>query len=364
MTEMNEHDTELEQSLKNYYQDLYGNPPASERTWERVAPLLGPQMRSAPWWKRMLRMNRSAETVPLKASAWQPVRQLSPRLSIALVCLIALIVLSGTAYAAIGPTILNNMLKDLGFQQLVQTNQFTDYHQSKNVDGYTLTIQKAYADSNQVVIGYTVQVPPGGIEPFFKFGEGQAMLTTEQGMDLPQITGASNDPTNGTNGNVYIFDAGGIQNNPKELHLRLTIPYSGQGRPPSQISGHLSFSFAVPFHPGRVINLHQSVTAKGVTATLERVVITSTSVRAYISGLGKRNSYGGIRFDLSIGKQKDDSSIASTGPGEWYVDFARPSVAFDGHTQWTLLIQIIQLPSTSGGKITLVPAWTFHFVVS
>ncbi len=386
MTDINEYDTELEQALQNHYQHIYGKPLAPERIWERVAPLLGPQEQQRPWWKQLLRIKKQPEIVPITNPAWRSVRKPSPRLAMALALLLALILLAGTAYAAIDPKVFGDLFEETGLQQLLQTNQFTDYHQSKSVDGYTLTIQKAYADANQVTIAYTVEVPPGGIHPFFKFGQGTPKLTTEQGVELSEMEGTTDDPIGGVNGTILIFNAASIQNNPHELHLRLMIPYSGKGKSPSLLSGYLTFNFTVPFHPGRIANLHQSVTAGGKTITLERVVVALSSVRVYISGFSPRDN---ILFSLSVGMQKCQDSPTTLdlsqkchgyrgyeGPGVWYMDFAKPST-FDAHTQWTLVVHQIQfhitkeIKTTNGSILTKGtlqpfkgPLWTFHFVVS
>lgn len=73
MPETNEHDTELEQSLQSYYQHLYGNPPASEQIWGRVAPLLGRQEQKMPWWKHLLRWKLPEEKIHLLKE--KPVRE-------------------------------------------------------------------------------------------------------------------------------------------------------------------------------------------------------------------------------------------------------------------------------------------------
>src|SRR5579884_1799276 len=261
-------DIELEQALKKIYHKQYGDPPAPDVIWQRVAPCLTVLIPPVPWWKRVLQPARHVDSPSLyvprnSASGFR----LSRRLAITLVgVIVGLVVIASTTYASINGAPLDSLWKSFGIPSTV-TRQFSDYHQSKSVDGYTITIQKAFADSNEVIIGFTAEAPAGG-NTWNKFYLAASKLVTDQGTVLPPISGLGGTGT--TSGTLLAFDTSSIQGNPKDLRLELSLPYGSQAQSaPFSVAGHLTFDIVVPFTPGKFINVNQSVTSPGEPVTKE-----------------------------------------------------------------------------------------------
>lgn len=367
MTSWKQHDTHLEQELKNHYQHLYEEPINPRIVWERLLPQLDDQ-RKLPWWYPKSKSGRQLDR-PI-ASSKRPYAGygLSLRGALIVALVVILLVLVGSVYASEIP-ILNSLFHmEQGTQHILQTNQYTDFHQSKTVNGFTVTIEKVYADANRVIVGYTVNGNAGqNLNNTFAFG--LSTLTTQQGVSLRLMQGVGTSAIGSITGNVFSFDASSIQNDPKNLQLRLAIPY---GRQPVasafKINGALTFNFSVPFHPGKVISVHQSVVADGKTIMLERVVITPSETRLYVRGFSSQdemNNYS-IAASLSV-----DGKIYTGGGGYrasdiWTMDFDVP--LFDKHGEWAVEIRKeINLKDPHTGIYGPVPVngavWTFHFNV-
>jgi hypothetical protein len=369
MAHLQENDTHLEQQLKNYYQRIAGEPPDPVGVWNQLLPQLDSQ-RKFHRWHLPLRTGQRRDAIVAPPQRLRSGYKLPVRGAVVLAALVAILVmLVGAAYAAGIPILTTLFHLESGTQQILQTNQYTDYHQSKSVNGFTITIEKAYADANRVIIGYTITGPANRNQDD-EFAFGLSTLTTAQGVKLPFMKGIGSLAVQGISGNTSSFDASTIQGNPKELQLHLAIPFGTHLLSAAfKITGALTFNFVVPFHAGKVINVHQSVVADGKTVTLERVVITASETRLYIQGFNaqdKPNGYS-IVANLSVPGQTYTGGGGNRATGLWTMNFDIPLLG--KHGQWTLAIRKeITLKDSSTGLYHLVPVsgalWTFHFTVS
>jgi hypothetical protein len=295
------------------------------------------------------------------------------------------LLLVATAAAYGGRSLILNQLAqgEPGTKSLTQQALFTPIHQSKTIDGFTASLEEAYADANRAVLGIVVKKPD-----LTSWGQGgswtfrQMNLKTTSGVILPAGYFFLNDeafnqgesPTE----TFASFDAETIQGTPGTLHLQVDITYGCSGTSTSPCSEkalsvsqdlNWSFQFDVPFHPGRVANLHQAITHAGTTMTLERVVVTPSESRAYLTGL----SYTDDSFStLTIaGKTYVVGDVLPVGgfavgvpqSTEVYVSFYVP--LFDQHGTWTLSVKI-WVPGVGGAcqcEGTLKGLWSFQFVV-
>ena len=368
MTSWKQHDTHLEQQLKNHYQHLYEEPINPRIVWERLLPQLDAQ-RKLPWWRAQPGKGPQLDK-PIAASK-RPYsgHRLSLRATLVVALVVILLVLVGSAYASEIPVLNSLFHMEQGTQHILQTDQYTDFHQSKTVNGFTITIEKVYADANRVIVGYTVN-GTAGQEPNATFAFGLSTLTTQQGTSLRLMQGIGSDAIEGITGNVFSFDASNIQNDPKDLQLRLAIPY---GRQPAasafKISGTLSFHFSVPFHAGKVISVHQSFVADGKTVLLERVVITSSETRLYVRGFSSQDEVNNyyISADLLVDGKTYIGGGGYQATDIWMMDFDVPLL--DKHGEWTVEIRKeINLKDSHTGIYGPVPVngamWTFHFNVA
>ena len=176
--------------------------------------------------------------------------------------------------------------------------------QTKTADGAKVTLERAYADEDVVVVSYSVQdlrdareidERRGGLEPFFitKDDEGEpgvpsspyrGSLTSEGGGHYGLIDGTHMDAGPGASleelrmpmGHASVFEVPqGLK--PNRVHrFRLEIPlYDGGGpmqRDEKPDAGPFVFEFEIPVRPYPVVEVGQEVTTKGVTLTLERVL--------------------------------------------------------------------------------------------
>jgi len=129
--------------------------------------------------------------------------------------------------------------------------------------------------------------------------------------------------------------------------------------------GPISFDVTVPFEPARELTQGQAVPAGGVTATLERVVISPIETRLYVSGL-QPNTFGIL--STVEGEVRD----AASANWRWH-DMTVYSFAADlsdKHGDWTFTVKsmpALHLPPGVTPPAGSTPAkggpWTFHFTV-
>lgn len=190
---------------------------------------------------------------------------------------------------------------------------------SQSVCGYSMTVQRAYADANNVIVAYTLTAPLG--RTFIASYTGDPTLDTAQGAALPQVTGADvGGWQGGGDAHIVDFDASAIAGAPTQLRLRLTPPTirmleKWDGTEPAaqscettepvpaswvipapwqtadrskmrlvSVKGLAPIDFTAPFSVGRRLDLRQTVETGGHALTLERVVATASATRLYLRG--------------------------------------------------------------------------------
>lgn len=160
-------------------------------------------------------------------------------------------------------------------------------------DGYRITLEWAYADWNAILIGYRIQGPS---EPPQRLEIPEIRLQDETGWIFPleageglvgasELLGLALPP--GERAFVTAFDMWGHEPLSNSLRLQLTLrlivmePPPGGGPSNSQREiGPFVFAFTVPVHPGYAISTPRSVTANGITVTLERLIAAPSGTRA------------------------------------------------------------------------------------
>ncbi len=198
-------------------------------------------------------------------------------------------------------------LKDSGQTRFVQALAL-----AQTMNGVVVTLQQAYADANQIIVGYTItslngqryyprtQMLSDASGSVFSpsLGSGNLRRSDIVGISLPLESGSY----------VFSFDAALIRGMPSELNLRLIIDLQAPALPPAVTSsqqileeplvksldlngsalprfkglyvGPFTFDFSVPFVPGRVVQVQQVVAESGVSMRLDQVVITPSETRA------------------------------------------------------------------------------------
>lgn len=253
-----------------------------------------------------------AQVQPRRGSSRRAHRIPVTRLGWAGLLLGALLLFGGVAYA-LNPA-LGQVLRVFfpGWQHIEEAHLAQEINLSQTLDGVTVTLERVYADANQIVIGYTVK----GLADQ-NLHVSRMSLTDEQGRAFSEMAGA------GVTGNsellgvqlppgegayVTAFDASVVEGKPKSQHLHLTmhlvklvtveavtptVPLPEPSEPgvivaPAQalreeiVGDPFTFDFSVPFIPGQTVEVQQTVEAAGVAMKLERVAITPSETRAVL----------------------------------------------------------------------------------
>ncbi len=214
--------------------------------------------------------------------------------------------------------------------------------QSRTACGFTVTLRRAYADENRLVIGYDVTTPAGrALRDASLPGLTAADARGVQLMQFNSTSTADNGLIAGnTRGNAQEFDTSTIlQGVGRPLHLHLSAPAIvageivtgsiplttpacekdgpanrvGVNKPTRRVTvvGAFAFDIVVPFSPHvRMAAPHiTGVSPRGTRVRLERIVVTPTEARLYVRLLGNSNAFfnvsevdaGEARFSVASG---------------------------------------------------------------
>ncbi len=259
----------------------------------------------------------------------QPTRRAAaPRLGWAFLVLGLLLVVGGATYA-LSSGVRGALGIYPGWQHALDRGLVTDLNLSQTVDGVTVTVEQAYADTNQVFVGInitglgdsvvrfaeTTLTDGRGTLPVYT-GTGVAGRLEKLGVDLPK----------GEQAYIITFDSPALDAPPAQLDLRLVMNLSAltpQDQPPganaegpipyieTPLSGAFAFDFSVPFINGRVMDSPQTAEAGGVVARLERVTVTPVETRATVC------------FDSLLDGSRSPEAILNAGAaGSFHADIA------------------------------------------
>ncbi len=260
---------------------------------------------------------------------------------------------------------------------------------SKRIGGYTITIARGYADANQIIIEYIVTRDADHRQVFADLS---STLRMQNGSTL-RSNGSFGEfdlrKNLGSEAMVFDFDATIIPaEDTKELSLQLIInsidhitdPSAARTNPniigisfqagprrgalPIPVARNpVTFAFSLPFHSGRVVILHKTVTVAGIGVTLERMVATPSETQFDVQGKQ-------VTLDDSFSLSDDGKSVhnidTSVGGitdrnGNTIVTIPSTSVIlnfdplFSDHAVCTFMV------SAPTGKHS--GPWIFHFVV-
>lgn len=345
----------LEHKLQDYFLTEVQEVEPSREWWDKAVSRLGKQKTPSRW----------SGLIPRTRLAWA----LLP---------IILLLIGGTVYGA------SSLIKEL-FQKyathIEQAGLAQELDLSQTIDGVTVKLERAYADSNVVLVGFTVSGPKARY--YSDFGE----LSTTDGQDIPGMAGIGTVPGSdiilgnwGTSERVAVinaFDAASIKGTPSELNLRLTTSVADSPIPgENQASaGPFTFDFKVPFHAGNVIKVGQTVEAAGVPIKLEQVVISPWATRAVFSFSPPYDNIrnrpllvtslqpaGGDSRNSGLGKTQEASSA------EFFIgDLTGKS------GEWTVTVKELVFPPEPGSQKAgthpasdtkrLAGPWVFHIQV-
>ena len=266
--------------------------PASLDLWPAIRAQVQPRRRSSRW----------AQLMPNTRLGW------------AFMALVLCLAFGAVAYAVV-PVVSRLFQQEAGLRHVEQANLVQELNLSQTVDGVTVTLERAYADANRIVVGFTIKDPNGQRYDASHLTLTDAAGAVFSGMVGYGVTGQSDilqvSLPPGEGAYVLAFDAAPVEGAPAELDLQLVMevrgfvlplnapeppptPISPPGEPPASMAveaqpvpegaivGIFTFDFSVPFIPGRVAEVNQTVEAAGVAVRLKRLVVTPSETRAIV----------------------------------------------------------------------------------
>jgi hypothetical protein len=336
----------------------------SREWWENAISRRGEQNRRSRWFGLM----------PKTRLAWA-------------LLLLVLLLIGGTAS---GATLVVSQLFSKYARHVEEAGLAQALNLSQTVDGVTVTLERAYADANVVLVGFTVSGPDE------RYIASAGRLSTPGGQNLPQMFAQGVVPGSDTimggwhsserTALMAAFDASSFSGEPSTISLHLETRIN---QPPVQGVFHPSigpfvFDFELPFHAGNVITVGQTAEAAGVTIGLEKVVISPWATRAVLKFYppydGSSSCVPVVSLQLPDGVSHEESfgHISSDTSSE-YLDYFNGDFTSQ-HGKWTLAISELVLPSTDGANWTetevngqkvmigkgsdakrLYGPWVFHF---
>jgi hypothetical protein len=253
----------LEKQLQDYFRaEVQAVEPPVE-WWQKTLARVEEQKRRSRWFGFM----------PKTRLAW------------ALLSFILLLI-GGTVYGA------TSLVREL-FQRIAtdveKAGLAQEFDLSQTIDGVTVKLERAYADANVILSGFTISGPKSRY--FADFGG----LATADGQEIPVILGMGTIPGSSlVMGNwpesqraavVAAFDTNAIQGSPSELSLKLMISVTDSPliEENQASTGPFIFDFTILFHAGNVIDVNQTVEAVGIPITLEQLIISPWATQAIFS---------------------------------------------------------------------------------
>jgi len=268
--------------------------------------------------------------------------------------------------------------------------------QTQTADGARVTLERAYADENVVVVGYSVQdlrdaseidERRGGLQPFFigKEDEGEpgipssphrGSLTDESGRHYSGIDGTSMVASPGAGpkeirmpmGHASVFEAPEDLEPGRAHRFRLEIPlYEGMGpmrKDERPDAGPFVFEFEIPVRPIPVVEVGQEATTQGVTLTLERVLNSPSRPQAIVCFEPPDDDYTWRPSTTPTGFQREEPlPVQDLGGGCWSLTLEEPAEGPSSVTVTELFGYPKTARATQGdedGKQIRGP-WTFEF---
>ena len=355
-------------------------PLVQERAWRTVQARVAAAPAASPARRRIPRL--------LSARPW------SWRLgAVACALLLLLMAAGGGAYATSRLLTPVMPLNDPAGAGVVGGNLARPLDLMQTVDGVTITLERAYADANRVVLAYSLQAA----DPRGTTGGWDALahmaLSDTAGRAYPMLRGQEDrrqplGPPTQPLVALVSFDASALPPDAGTVTFHLSISHVGAYRPgmPAekrpipdpllvQVPGPWAFTFALPVAPARIAQVQKTATAGGVGLTLERVVATPSETRVYLRLPSRPGEAIDARRDalrLVVG-----GTVWRAGEDPDHLDYGRrtaeglyaysfPGSLDDRGGGWTLTVQALRSGVDGKGGVWdwhQSGPWVFRFAV-
>lgn len=216
--------------------------------------------------------------------------------TVGMVAALLLAFLIGGGVYALGPILDQAFdrfkIYDPGMRYVLDNDLYQDVDLSQTIDGYTVHVQRVYADVNRIIVGYTL-VGPEDKEAFTYTTESASVIMA----DGTELQAVYNDQPIGQDNNIgsvlsfdmpeqYIASDVAVQFVIKDVDLYAPIdPRQGENglrKLVGTVADPFVFDLAMPVHTGRVAEVNQTITVNDVPVTLERVVVAPSSTRVQV----------------------------------------------------------------------------------
>lgn len=279
---------------------------------------------------------------------------------------------SSTAAYALSPQLRQLFTRaDAGLLYIEQANLGQELSLSQTTNGFTISVERVYADANRIIIGYNITSP--------KLTNNFAtalQLTDNAGTTFPVQEIRSTAVQNTTRAFIASFDATSVQNPPGGMRLSVEL---GETKPASNpkeenkwysVGTPVSFNFNIDTKVDRrIVDLRQTAQSSGIVLRLEQVRISPTGVNAILCNDSSDN--GAIRWlssgTLSTGVtgvdriQSEASAIGTEGCHT--LKFPAPQY-YEQSGEWTLTVNELTAPDhVQGNDKRVTGTWTFRFSV-
>lgn len=296
------------------YSDIFDSPPDREmkefldtlrlaHTTVTVPAQLGAILATS------LEHREPPPSAAIQSARWH-VSSIPSRLALIAASLVVAVILIGATPEAID--ILQRAFDlEPATHRMTELNLGTAVDMSSTVNGFTVRVERVYADANMVVIGYTMSGPDGrefnNFHPFDFEASSNPTLIDAKGVELlhgPIAWGAG--VQDGRGGYVEVYDASTVWDGGPDLSVIwqvsaiTAIEMQEQGADISSsaertcdgevcfltVDGPFSFDLKIPLADSRVVQPHQELSAGDHNVILERVSTTPTNTQVDLRGAG------------------------------------------------------------------------------
>lgn len=220
-----------------------------------------------------------------------------------------------------------------------------DLSLSQKIGNVTITLQKGYTDSNQLVFGVVASPVDSGMML------NNDVLTTQSGTVLSGSGNSIGEKSGQTLAQSFFYANNGITGNPSSLNLTLKMNLVENGKTTNTTLGTATFNFALPYHQGEVVTPNIQETSQGKTLTLKKASISKVETQISFAGplYTKQSQYpqSNLQIAGSTHSFNFDSTNETGADGTFIFNFNHDFS--QNHGPWTITI-------TQGTY-----KWVFHF---
>ena len=201
--------------------------------------------------------------------------------------------------------------------------------QTRSAGGARVTLVRAYADADSVVVGFTWEDLGGGrrvgghpveLQPGYDLDSFGVRLTDESGTEFRFVSGGGQEGGSGPQGQTVVFAPEGEIEPDAEHRFRLEIPIiEVPDTPPGadsdavrRVGEDLAFDFEMPVWPATVVEVNREATASGITLTLKRVTDSPGQPEAVVCLESRDDVRGWLPISEDLG-QKISKPVAGEG---------------------------------------------------